>query len=90
VPERLNGHDWKSCVGLNVHRGFESLPLRWWALPLRCGKGVPRISSKHQVTLPVEVLANAGLTAGDEVTSFDQRVLRALPTLGVESAAGRE
>lgn len=29
---------------------------------------MPRISSKHQVTLPVEVLANAGLTAGDEVT----------------------
>ena len=28
MPERLNGHDWKSCVGLNVHRGFESLPLR--------------------------------------------------------------
>jgi bifunctional DNA-binding transcriptional regulator/antitoxin component of YhaV-PrlF toxin-antitoxin module len=29
---------------------------------------MPRISSKHQITLPVEVLANAGLTAGDEVT----------------------
>src|SRR3954471_3642012 len=29
VPERLNGHDWKSCVGFTVHRGFESLPLRW-------------------------------------------------------------
>ena len=28
VPERLNGHDWKSCVGFTVHRGFESLPLR--------------------------------------------------------------
>ncbi|HEY4277951.1 MAG TPA: AbrB/MazE/SpoVT family DNA-binding domain-containing protein [Conexibacter sp.] len=29
---------------------------------------MPKISSKHQVTLPVEALANAGLTAGDEVT----------------------
>jgi bifunctional DNA-binding transcriptional regulator/antitoxin component of YhaV-PrlF toxin-antitoxin module len=29
---------------------------------------MPRISSKHQITLPVEVLANAGLTAGDDVT----------------------
>ena len=29
---------------------------------------MPRISSKHQVTLPVESLASAGLSAGDEVT----------------------
>jgi bifunctional DNA-binding transcriptional regulator/antitoxin component of YhaV-PrlF toxin-antitoxin module len=29
---------------------------------------MPRISSKHQVTLPVESLASAGLQAGDEVT----------------------
>lgn len=29
---------------------------------------MPRISSKHQVTLPVESLATAGLEAGDEVT----------------------
>ena len=28
---------------------------------------MPRISSKHQITLPVETLANAGLKAGDEV-----------------------
>jgi bifunctional DNA-binding transcriptional regulator/antitoxin component of YhaV-PrlF toxin-antitoxin module len=28
---------------------------------------MPRISSKHQVTLPVETLAHAGLSAGDEV-----------------------
>ncbi len=28
---------------------------------------MPRISSKHQVTLPVETLENAGLKAGDEV-----------------------
>lgn len=36
--------------------------------PLRYGKGVPRISSKHQVTLPVDSLASAGLRSGDEVT----------------------
>jgi bifunctional DNA-binding transcriptional regulator/antitoxin component of YhaV-PrlF toxin-antitoxin module len=30
-------------------------------------KGMPRISSKNQVTLPVEVLAVAGLSAGDDV-----------------------
>jgi bifunctional DNA-binding transcriptional regulator/antitoxin component of YhaV-PrlF toxin-antitoxin module len=29
---------------------------------------VPRISSKHQVTLPVESLDGAGLSVGDEVT----------------------
>jgi bifunctional DNA-binding transcriptional regulator/antitoxin component of YhaV-PrlF toxin-antitoxin module len=29
---------------------------------------MPRISSKHQVTLPVESLARAGFKAGDEVT----------------------
>jgi bifunctional DNA-binding transcriptional regulator/antitoxin component of YhaV-PrlF toxin-antitoxin module len=29
---------------------------------------VPRISSKHQVTLPVESLKIAGLKPGDEVT----------------------
>lgn len=28
---------------------------------------MPKISSKHQVTLPVEALAAAGLRAGDEV-----------------------
>jgi bifunctional DNA-binding transcriptional regulator/antitoxin component of YhaV-PrlF toxin-antitoxin module len=28
---------------------------------------VPRISSKHQVTLPVETLERAGLQVGDEV-----------------------
>jgi bifunctional DNA-binding transcriptional regulator/antitoxin component of YhaV-PrlF toxin-antitoxin module len=29
---------------------------------------VPKISSKHQVTLPVESLAAAGFKPGDEVT----------------------
>ena len=28
VTERLKVHDWKSCVRLTPHRGFESLPLR--------------------------------------------------------------
>ena len=29
MPERPNGHDWKSCVRpLKVHRGFESPSLR--------------------------------------------------------------
>ena len=28
VPERLNGHDWKSCDGRKLVRGFESLSLR--------------------------------------------------------------
>jgi bifunctional DNA-binding transcriptional regulator/antitoxin component of YhaV-PrlF toxin-antitoxin module len=31
-------------------------------------KAMPRISRKNQVTLPVEALAAAGLSAGDEVT----------------------
>jgi bifunctional DNA-binding transcriptional regulator/antitoxin component of YhaV-PrlF toxin-antitoxin module len=29
---------------------------------------MPRISSKHQVTLPVDALRRAGLEPGDEVT----------------------
>jgi bifunctional DNA-binding transcriptional regulator/antitoxin component of YhaV-PrlF toxin-antitoxin module len=36
-------------------------------LPLRYGKAIPRISTKHQVTLPVESLQAAGLRPGDEV-----------------------
>lgn len=31
------------------------------------GKGMPKISSKNQVTIPVAVLREAGLEAGDEV-----------------------
>jgi bifunctional DNA-binding transcriptional regulator/antitoxin component of YhaV-PrlF toxin-antitoxin module len=62
-----------------------------------------RISSKHQVTLPVESLRQAGLGVGDEVAieaegddrivvrdahvaSFDRRVRRALPKLGLQLA----
>ena len=33
----------------------------------RYRKGVPRVSSKNQVTLPVSALTEAGLRAGDEV-----------------------
>ena len=33
----------------------------------RIGKGMPKISSKNQVTLPVEALSEAGLAAGDVV-----------------------
>jgi AbrB family looped-hinge helix DNA binding protein len=36
-------------------------------MPLRSSKGMPRISSKHQITLPVESLERAGLKPGDEV-----------------------
>jgi bifunctional DNA-binding transcriptional regulator/antitoxin component of YhaV-PrlF toxin-antitoxin module len=41
---------------------------------------MPRISSKHQVTLPVETLDRAGLAAGDEVAieaeGLDRIVIR--------------
>jgi bifunctional DNA-binding transcriptional regulator/antitoxin component of YhaV-PrlF toxin-antitoxin module len=52
---------------------------------------MPRISSKHQVTLPVESLEAAGLRAGDEVVieavGVDRIVVhRAAPDL--ESALG--
>ena len=33
----------------------------------RYGKGMPRVSAKNQITLPVAALAEAGLRAGDEV-----------------------
>lgn len=33
----------------------------------RIGKGMPKISSKNQVTIPVDILRDAGLGAGDEV-----------------------
>jgi bifunctional DNA-binding transcriptional regulator/antitoxin component of YhaV-PrlF toxin-antitoxin module len=41
--------------------------LGFLAQPLRYGKGMARISSKHQITLPVESLKRAGLRPGDEV-----------------------
>ena|SRR5436190_8565 len=53
--------------------------------PLRYVKAVPRISSKHQVTLPVESLEAAGLRPGDEVVieaeGADRIVHRAPPDL---------
>lgn len=45
---------------------------------------MPRISSKHQVTLPVESLERAGLKAGDEVAieaeGSDRIVVRRVPS----------
>ncbi len=50
---------------------------------MRYGKGMPRISSKHQITLPVETLERAGLRAGDDVTietdAADRIVVRRTP-----------
>jgi bifunctional DNA-binding transcriptional regulator/antitoxin component of YhaV-PrlF toxin-antitoxin module len=44
---------------------------------------MPRISGKHQVTLPVEVLKRVGLEAGDEVAieagGADRIVVRRVP-----------
>lgn len=37
-----------------------------WCL-YRYSKGVPRISAKNQLTIPVSALQEAGLQAGDEV-----------------------
>ncbi len=31
------------------------------------GKGMPRVSSKNQITIPVDVLREAGLEPGDEL-----------------------
>jgi bifunctional DNA-binding transcriptional regulator/antitoxin component of YhaV-PrlF toxin-antitoxin module len=33
----------------------------------KIGKGMPRISRKNQITIPVDVLREAGLEAGDDV-----------------------
>jgi bifunctional DNA-binding transcriptional regulator/antitoxin component of YhaV-PrlF toxin-antitoxin module len=33
--------------------------------PVTIGKGMPRLSSKNQVTIPVKVLREAGLEPGD-------------------------
>ena len=62
-------------------------------LPLQYGKGVPRISSKHQITLPVDTLKRAGLQAGDEVaieadgTDRIGRAPRTRPTSTAPSAS---
>jgi bifunctional DNA-binding transcriptional regulator/antitoxin component of YhaV-PrlF toxin-antitoxin module len=44
---------------------FSSSYLKW-RQPLLC-KGMPRISTKNQVTIPVAALEEAGLHAGDRV-----------------------
>ncbi len=52
---------------------------------------MPKISSKHQVTLPVETLKRAGLEAGDEVTIEAEgadRIVVHRGTRNVESAFG--
>jgi bifunctional DNA-binding transcriptional regulator/antitoxin component of YhaV-PrlF toxin-antitoxin module len=53
---------------------------------------VPKISSKHQITLPVDSLATAGMKAGDEVTieaeGPDTLVVRRATPRDVERAFG--
>jgi AbrB family looped-hinge helix DNA binding protein len=49
------------------------------------GKGVPKISTKNQVTIPVAALDEAGLHAGDEVViealeDGELRIRRGAPT----------
>jgi bifunctional DNA-binding transcriptional regulator/antitoxin component of YhaV-PrlF toxin-antitoxin module len=51
----------------------------------RYSKGMPRISAKNQVTIPVAALQEAGLEAGDEVLvealeDGELRVRRGTPT----------
>src|SRR3954469_8723804 len=54
VPEWLNGAVSKTVVGGFVHRGFESLPLRWlrapWPLGQPAGRAARRWSSPVQTT----------------------------------------
>ncbi|MGH2972841.1 MAG: AbrB/MazE/SpoVT family DNA-binding domain-containing protein [Gaiellaceae bacterium] len=53
---------------------------------------MPRISSKNQVTLPVDVLAEAGLKAGDDVSieadGPETIVVRRRVARDIEAAAG--
>jgi bifunctional DNA-binding transcriptional regulator/antitoxin component of YhaV-PrlF toxin-antitoxin module len=52
---------------------------------------MPRISSKHQVTLPVETLKRAGLNVGDEVAieaDGDDRIIVRRVLRDVERALG--
>ncbi len=52
---------------------------------------MPRISSKHQVTLPVDTLKRAGLKVGDEVAieaeGADRIVVRRVSKDGLQLAA---
>jgi bifunctional DNA-binding transcriptional regulator/antitoxin component of YhaV-PrlF toxin-antitoxin module len=47
---------------------YERSTAEWMADLYARVKGMPRISSKNQITLPVETLRSAGLAAGDEVS----------------------
>jgi bifunctional DNA-binding transcriptional regulator/antitoxin component of YhaV-PrlF toxin-antitoxin module len=53
---------------------------------------MPRISSKHQVTLPVETLRQAGLEVGDEVAieadGADRIVVRRAAPREIAAALG--
>jgi bifunctional DNA-binding transcriptional regulator/antitoxin component of YhaV-PrlF toxin-antitoxin module len=52
---------------------------------------MPRISSKHQITLPVETLKRAGLDVGDEVAieaDGDDRIVVRRVLRDVEQALG--
>lgn len=54
-------------------------------------KDMPRVSSKNQVTLPVEAMRSAGLRAGDEVViraAHDGEIVLALRGSRVRRHAG--
>jgi AbrB family looped-hinge helix DNA binding protein len=57
----------------------------------RYGKGMPKVSAKNQITLPVAALSEAGLRAGDEVeieaTGDGELVVRRAGR-GIEQAFG--
>jgi AbrB family looped-hinge helix DNA binding protein len=48
------------------------------------GKGMPKLSRKNQVTIPVEVLREAGLEAGDAL------IVRSVGSGRVEISRGRD
>jgi bifunctional DNA-binding transcriptional regulator/antitoxin component of YhaV-PrlF toxin-antitoxin module len=49
-------------VGAAARIVIAPLPSRWYS------KGMPKVSSKNQVTLPVEAMRAAGLHAGQDVS----------------------
>lgn len=60
-------------------------------MPLQLSKGMPKISSKNQITLPVEVLREAGLEAGDEVqivAGETNEIVVRRPGMSFEAAIG--
>jgi bifunctional DNA-binding transcriptional regulator/antitoxin component of YhaV-PrlF toxin-antitoxin module len=48
---------------------------------------MPRISSKNQITLPVETMRTAGLSAGDEVTVSAEGLDRVVVSRTVDPSA---